>query len=132
MWIGDQAWSWDSKQQILSIRYVSNKSIPEALHGTVRLAILIGDYDRSNEREPHWTQITDTTWRYRILGEKVEYLDGQKVERVASGFPVLDVAEKYGLTIRKLVGLNPELKGKVFCPGPVVVSTSISPIDKDR
>jgi len=132
MWIGDQAWSWDSKQQILSIRYVSNKSIPEALHGTVRLAIPIGDYDRSNEREPHWTQITDTTWRYRILGEKVEYLDGQKVERVASGFPVLDVAEKYGLTIRKLVGLNPELKGKVFCPGPVVVSTSISPIDKDR
>ena len=127
---GNQAWSWDSREKVLSVRYTRKGHSEMDLHTTRRLMVPLSDY--SGDEIPRSEGGTETTWRYRLLGDRFEYLGGQQVEKIAGGFPVLDVAEEYGLTIRRLVELNAELQGKVFCTGPVVVSTSISPIDKDR
>jgi len=125
----DQVYSWDSRHRILTIRQTWQSFSgwdPERIRRLVVPEPLNSGMEHDHPRG------TETTWRYRLEGEKFHYVGGQKVEKVAGGFPVLDVAEEYGVTIRRLVELNPELKGKVFCAGPVVVSTSISPIDKDR
>lgn len=126
---GDPTWSWDSKRRTLSIQYAWKYFSSEVLVETMRLAV---PDQVDTDKDTGWLSSTETIWRYRLVGDKFDYIDGQRVQKIAGGFPVLDVAERYGLTVRQLVELNPELKGKVFCAGPVVVSTSIPPIDKDR
>jgi hypothetical protein len=126
----DQTWSWDVSQRILTIHLTSKVYDDFLSHQGGRLQVPLPVEVFRDFMPP--CRVSETTRRYQLAGEEMRYVGGKRVESIAGGFPVLDVAEEYGLTIRRLVELNPELKGKVFCTGPVVVSTSISPIDKDR
>jgi ankyrin repeat protein len=126
----DQTWSWDVSQRILTIHLTSKVYDDFLSHQGGRLQVPLPVEVFRDFMPP--CRVSETTRRYQLAGEEMRYVGGKRVESIAGGFPVLDVAEEYGLTIRRLVELNPELKGKVFCTGPVVVSTSIPPIDKDR
>lgn len=124
---GNMHFDWNAKNQELSVVHYSYggewMSKPTPL-----CEVTDPDLPESDSSWPycsvgHFKRI----WRYRLEGDKLRYLGGEKYLYAVNGRPAVDVSPKHSIPLSKLRSMNPSLAGKVFCDRKVLLDDQLKP-----
>jgi hypothetical protein len=74
---------------------------------------------------------TERSWRYRFEGTRLRPLSGEAVAVVDRPRAVASIAKGYGISLARLIALNPTLKGKRKAKGRLRIADRLGPYEPE-